>query len=52
MARSSGAELISQSWYQGHDAVVRGDLSGDGIADFKLTVLDVGRLTADDFIFA
>ncbi|EYD78357.1 calcium binding protein hemolysin protein, putative [Rubellimicrobium mesophilum DSM 19309] len=38
--------------YPGDDAVVRGDLNGDGVVDFKIVLLGVDRLTADDFVFS
>ncbi|EYD74324.1 Uncharacterized protein Rumeso_04105 [Rubellimicrobium mesophilum DSM 19309] len=36
----------------GDDVIVHGDVDGDAVADFQVTLLNVDRLTADDFEFA
>jgi Ca2+-binding RTX toxin-like protein len=50
----SGTSAAENSvWYKtsGDNLIVMGDNTGDGVADFKITLLDVSNLSESDFLF-
>lgn len=45
-------EAANSVWFKvsGDNVIVMGDNTGDGVADFRIKLLDVGGLSADDFL--